>query len=118
MKNLLKKYAQLNSITVADICGTSRKNGMSTHRHILAYCLRINFPTLKLWQIAETIMKKTPSTHYGIKVIKEQLKPIVRKNKILPQTSDVKILKRKISIFSDVCKRHKRSDLIIPQKEQ
>lgn len=112
MEKLLQKYCKLNSIKVEDIKGNSHAKGLPTHRHIYAYCIRKQYPSVRLWQIGKVINKS--QILYGIRLINNLLKPFKKKSKIPPE---IKIIKERIEMFLELCSEYKRSDLKLPEKD-
>lgn len=112
MKELLKQYCKLNSIKIEDIEGDSRKKGISQHRHIYSFCIRKAFPHIKLWQIETTLNKA--QVNYGVSNITHLLEPIIKNGKIMPDSPEVVIIKKRVKLFLAVCAKYKKSDIKVP----
>lgn len=118
MKILLEKYCKLNSLKVIDMIGKSHAKGLSTHRHVFAYCVNKQYPNIRLWQIAKIINKKPPSVSYGIKLINGKLTPIVKNGVIVKPTPEIKYIAGKVLDFIKICKDVDSSDLVLPKKDK
>lgn len=92
--------------------GDSHARGLPTHRHIFAYCIRVHFPSIKLWQIGIVLNKS--QVLYGVKLIRNQIKLFDGKQK---KPSQIIIIKNRIDAFHKVCNMYNRVDLKLPTKD-
>lgn len=117
MDRLLIRYCNLIQVKPEDIKGKSHANGLPAYRHIFYYCIKTRFSNVKLRHIAAIVEKKPSGVGYGIKVIADLIKPIVKAggndNFITPQIQAVKDL---TVDFLNICKEYKESEIKLTEK--
>lgn len=119
MDTLLIQYCNLFKIRIEDFKGKSHADGLPIHRHIFYYCVKTQFPSVRLKHIAKVANKKFSGVGYGIRTIEYLVTPINKndspKNLI---TTEMQTIKNRIDAFLKICddyEGNREYDTIIPK---